>query len=427
LRGLTASRKHCSNRRLAIQGIGRRLAAQLCGPYLPLPVLLLLAAGAIALRFDPSPHLTPDDLGYFSYLPALFGGHPFSLDTLLYPNESPLTHNTVNLWGVGTALGWLPFYSAARLLFPRASLLGPEMWWACGLGTVCYGLGGLTLLYLSLARRFSYWCAGAAALASLVCTPLLYYLSPDPFFSHAFTFFLIAALVWLYTTRDLSRGRIWLAGGLLLGLGADTRPQMVAFVLLPMLLRRPSLRQSALLAGGFLVAFLPQMIYWKATFGQWLVNPQASIYHGFFRAPAVWQVLFSPLHGLFWWHPLLLLAMGGLIWTLRERTLRRIGLACLAAFAVQVVINASAIDWWAGSAFGARRFCDTLPLLAFGLCYAFSRIKPLILCGGLAGWWNICLLLAVWPPEGQPRLLGGAEPLTLSVAKAVLARAFFGI
>jgi hypothetical protein len=47
--------------------------------------------------------------------------------------------------------------------------------------------------------------------------------------------------------------------------------------------------------------------------------------------------------------------------------MRRMAVAMLVVFVLESYVNAAARDWWAGDAFGARRFLSLFPVLALGL------------------------------------------------------------
>ena len=113
-----------------------------------------------------------------------------------------------------------------------------------------------------------------------------------------------------------------------------------------------------------LVAFAPQMAAWQVLYGQPLTVPQGS---GFMRwaAPQVSAVLLSPLRGLFSWTPLAAVGVAGLV-RLRRRD-ARLFWALGGFFVVSTYVNASVADWWAGEAFGARRFMSCFPVFSVGL------------------------------------------------------------
>ena len=363
-------------------------------------LLVVLSLWAILPRLDAAPRPWNDELGYFCYLPALFSGQPFDLHMREHAAKSMhhlmatsvRTGKTITCFGVGTALGWLPFYTAAHWANPSLPLGSPPLWQACALGTVCYTMLGLLAVYATLLRFVNRWLAGGIALTMLLASPLLYYASGNPFFSHPFAFCLVAVLLYIAIRPNLTAGS-WLACGLLVGLLADVRPQLAICALLPVALHRPTAKSAALFAMAALLALMPQMIYWHALFGSWLVNPQAVIDPHFFSRPAILLTLFSARHGLFTFHPLFALGAAGLLVAAASGR-RKMALACLTIFLLQVIINSSAFDWWAGASFGNRRFCDTLPLIALGcglLLAKFPKATPVLL---VFAWWNVCLLAA---------------------------------
>ena len=88
--------------------------------------------------------------------------------------------------------------------------------------------------------------------------------------------------------------------------------------------------------------------------------------------PQVLSVLFSWNHGLFSWTPGLLVASCGLYWLVKRDTV--LGLASVLVVFTAVYINASVEDWWAGEAFGARRFISYTVLFAIALTALTSSL-----------------------------------------------------
>jgi hypothetical protein len=92
-------------------------------------------------------------------------------------------------------------------------------------------------------------------------------------------------------------------------------------------------------------------------------------------------VLFSLNHGLFAWTPVTLLAAIGLIPLARRDALT--GWAALGVVLLAVYVNASVSDWWAGEAFGARRFIGCTVFFALGLAAVLAaplwRSRPALM------------------------------------------------
>jgi hypothetical protein len=112
-----------------------------------------------------------------------------------------------------------------------------------------------------------------------------------------------------------------------------------------------------------------QMLTWRILQGHWVAYSYGD--EGFFWFhPALWQTLFSSRHGLFFWSPILLFAVVGLLRRMREPFL-----CCWIASALLLwYANSSWHCWWFGAAFGARAFLELLGLFGVGLGLLFDAI-----------------------------------------------------
>ncbi len=97
---------------------------------------------------------------------------------------------------------------------------------------------------------------------------------------------------------------------------------------------------------------------WIFQNGTLLTPPQGSDFLRF-DSLKVLPLLFSSWHGLFSTHPVLLVGLVGLLWSIRRR--QPLGVAFLLAFVPMTVLNSAVDDWWAGSSFGMRRYDSLLP------------------------------------------------------------------
>ena len=82
-------------------------------------------------------------------------------------------------------------------------------------------------------------------------------------------------------------------------------------------------------------------------------------------------MLFSE-HGLISWTPIVAVALAGLVMLWKREPM--VAAALGAAMLVSWYTNAAVADWWAGEAYGARRFVSCFPIFAIGLSAA---IQPL--------------------------------------------------
>jgi hypothetical protein len=391
---------------------------------------------AVYSRADGDSPIHSDGYSYYVYLPATLIYKDASLEALArewyggtYPEFTGIRRwppgNPSGRWlnphPIGVAVLMTPFFVAADALSWWSNLPrdGFSLYYQHGaaLAGLAYFLAGLVLLHRILSRHFS----SGIVLAALVCltwgTNLFHYGVFDGTFSHAFSFFLICA--WLFIVE-----RWWdeptmvrsLAVGAIAALIVSTRHTNAIFLLvLPLygiarashvrvrieeLWRR---RQPLLVAAlaGF-VGLLPQLALYKWTTGSWLANPYGALEVGFaWGSPRLFDVLFSTQKGLFFWSPLLLLAVFGGIVSLmtpaapaprRNGWTRGLVLAATVVLALETYLVASWSDWQFGASYGHRAFTDGLGLAAPFLARSFewaaarplaSRVVSIVVTGAV--------------------------------------------
>jgi len=396
-----------------------------------------------------------DEIEYFSYLRSLVFDHDvefgneydrfYAADprglagfkaTFLDRRETE-TGRHINFAPLGCALLWSPFYLlahagvlAARAMGARVAADGFSFPYVAAVcyASALYGLAGLLLVHDTLRDhgRMPEAAATLSVAALWLGTPLLYYMTLAPAFSHAPGVFAVALLVWL-SLRAATRGsggtagspsleqraRIaarlhcveprqrdlaalgphsaramdasiweWAAIGAVGGLAALVREQDGLFLIIPAGLathraigRRDwtaAVARSAAIGVAALLAFSPQLLAYRALTGRFgpsrLVARKMS-----WSSPHLLQVLFDPGHGLFAWSPLLLVATGGLVylvWRRRDLTVVLLALALL----LQVWINGAVESWTQAGAFGARRFVSSTPIFAWGLAALLAAV-----------------------------------------------------
>ena len=223
-----------------------------------------------------------------------------------------------------------------------------------------------------------------ATLVAWLATPTIYYNLISPAYSHATALFSVSVFifVWLRTIENHKLTRYAMLGALG-GLTMLVRWQDGVLLLLPtfelvheIARKRISINHAMqrliVVSAAAFVVFLPQMIAWQQMNGQLLLTPQGE---DFMRwgSPQVAEVLFSTRHGLFSWTPALIPAVIGLVYLARQHGL--VGWCSVGLITTTIYINASVIDWWAGEAFGARRFISMTPLFALGLTALVSTLN----------------------------------------------------
>jgi hypothetical protein len=159
----------------------------------------------------------------------------------------------------------------------------------------------------------------------------------------------------------------------------------------------------------FGVVYLPQAFAYLALNGR--LGPSRLVERKMaWTSPHALGVLFSPEHGLFFWTPLAVLAVGGLFLLARrgrpspqahavtERDAQWLAVCGLAMVGAQVYVAGSVESWTVAGAFGQRRFVALTVLLTIGLAALFNAIRgraPRLALASLVVvcvWWNIGLM-----------------------------------
>ena len=307
--------------------------------------------------------------------------------------EPTATGYVRNLMPVGPALLWAPLFLAIGAVVWCGQFVGWQ-YPLDGYGRLFQAAAGLSgIAAAALGVWFSFQAAAAvtgrraaawSALVIWLASSAVYYSVISPTYSHAASLLTTGAWWWYYvrtrTRTDLPR---YLVLGALAGLAALMRWQDALILAVPLAEIAVRLRRgmaagaaAARILGcvsAALAAFTPQMIVWQTLYGQPLAIPQGG---GFMRwgQPALLSVLFSDWHGLFTWTPVVAVAVAGLYALRRRDTLLLSGAAIF--LALSWYVNAAAADWWAGEAFGARRFVSCVPVFTLALAALIAAWSP---------------------------------------------------
>ena len=339
-----------------------------------------------------------DGFSYYVYLPSWFIFHDTTLAAVArdccggeFPSSTaiirwPGTRRWVNAHPIGTAIMQAPLFAVAHALTKWTNLSpdGFTLYYqhAVGLSGLAWTSAGLWVLRRLLARHFSDRVTAVTLLTILLGTNLYHYATFDSAYSHPVSFFLLAVFLDLterwYAARTM---RLAALAGAVAGLIILTRHTNALFLIFFPLYGvsgaasfRPRLaelrrewRAVALMAGVALLVVTPQLaIYYQAT-GRPFVSSYGEL--GFnFASPRLWGVLFSVQKGVFFWSPILLLAVAGLVGLSRSRhTARAFVLPAAVFLAANTYLFASLWDWQFGGSFGHRGFVVALPVFAIGL------------------------------------------------------------
>jgi hypothetical protein len=306
-----------------------------------------------------------------------------------------------NVWGIGPALLWAPFFLAAHGTMLLLSLFGlpvsPDGYGmpyqvAVLTGSILYG--GLGLLMICRAYRLVAgdgpavaWCVVTVAAAGNA----IYYLIVEPHMSHAVSLFAVGLFVLIWMRGRDSGGWKWAAIlGASAGLLALIRPQEGLFLLLPYLDRgwtilrdsrggsnhvAPRIRRlllelclSGLVAFAF---FLPQLLVWNQLWGTFLQNPyELSGQRFYWLQPKGLSVLLSAHRGLFVWNPIFLFAVAGLVFLVKREP--ALAVTALLGICTQWYLIASWHAWDQGKSFGGRMFIGCTPFFVLGILALWS-------------------------------------------------------
>jgi hypothetical protein len=308
--------------------------------------------------------------------------------------EDTDTGHVRNLMPVGPALLWAPLFllvTAGAALGNLVGLPWPLDGYArvyqatAGWSGIAAATAGAWLSCRASALLFSRRAAAWSVIVLWLSSSALYYSVISPTYSHAASLLATSGFwyAWVRTNGAGGLQRSALLGGLA-GFSALMRWQDVILfapiaVDLLWAVRRYGLSPRRAVAGGLVslavgaAVFAPQMIVWMVLYGRPLALPQGA---GFMRwtEPALLQVLFSDWHGLLTWTPVCAIAMAGLV--LLARRDPRTGAAATLFLVLSWYVNAAVADWWAGEAFGSRRFVSCFPVFALGLAALIDRWKP---------------------------------------------------
>ena len=363
-------------------------------------LLCVITAFLITLNiheYDRNGRLIQHDVNfYYVYLPAFVNHGDLQMRFLdeMPPSERKrywLIWNdngkAVSKYTMGTAVLWLPFYTAADTytrIFNKEIRTGfskPYRIALCCAALFYLGLG-LYFVRKLLLNFFSESITGLCLLILFFGTNLLYYSTTEAGMSHVYSFAMTSIFVYLtFRWHQKPNWRSSLLLGFVYGLILLIRPAnafiIVFFILWPL----TNLRQLAdwwksifsqwkFLLVIALVAFaviFPQLAYWKLVTDQWIYYSYGS--EGFnFSDPQMLNGLFSMRKGWFIYTPIMVFSIVGILWMLRSK--RPHVLAILFFLPIHLYIAFSWWSWWYGGSYGQRVLIDILPIMVIPLAWS---------------------------------------------------------
>lgn len=354
-----------------------------------------------------SPQVRADGKGYFLYLPSLVIHHDIAMkwttgeqraekkatDQEWYGLHEVRDGKYLDKYPIGLAIIWLPFFLLAHI----ATLLlhGPANGFSALYQASVSFAGALagalaTLMIYKLVRRhFAQKTSYLTAIALVFGTNLMSYATYDSSFTHVYSLCLTTSILYVlrYFYRTFSYKWAILLG-LLFGLNIIVRPTNIIFGIIIVLwgltnkkdalarlaVLKKEYKKLAVLAGMTALAVLPQIIYWKYITGKFFVFSYQDESFNFLK-PQLFNILFSTDRGVFFWAPILLLALFGVFKL--HKNLKEWRLAFYVFLPVWLWVVSSWHSWQFGQSFGHRAFIDIFPILALCGAGLISSIRSI--------------------------------------------------
>jgi hypothetical protein len=251
-----------------------------------------------------------------------------------------------------------------------------------------------------------------------------WYTVMEPSMPHATAAAAVSFFLYLWLrARDSPTAPRWVAVGLAGGLILSMQRYNVFYFVAPLVTAaglvwqnvrwpdRKSFRRWLAFAVAAGVAFLltasPMLLYnWSYSREGSFLRIGVSTFR-YWKSPRIGEFLFSSNHGLFAWTPVVLLAVLGLLVLFRKD--RRLAATLLLTLAGGVYLLSSTWDWYAGYAFGSRRFTEGFLIFGLGFCgaveMALRKPKALaVVAVSLLVGWNF--LLAGQVKRGEVPMMG---------------------
>ncbi|MCC6251346.1 MAG: hypothetical protein IT238_02650 [Bacteroidia bacterium] len=368
---------------------------------------------ALKFIFPESNILSWDVFGYYLYLPARFIYHdPYltrhnwlndiveqyqSTATLYQLYDIPDTANRVIKYSMGMSYLYAPFFFLAHWLAPffHYPQDGYSGIYALSIeyGMLFYSFIGLYYLLKILYSYFNSITANIAFILIVFGTNYIQLTVQYSLLTHVPLFTLYCLLI--YFTIQWDRYKQWTDFyklTLLCGLITIIRPNEIVCVFIPLLWNNISMESfknkwqwinaSYLkLTGSLLLFCIPiagQLLYWKATTGQWFFYSYLNPGEGLdFLSPHTLPFLFSFRKGWLVYSPVVIVAIIGVFIIARKNKAIFPATAVVLGLSVYLV-SCWSCWWYAGGSYSQRAILSTYPLLAIGLGYAIDAIPSRI-------------------------------------------------
>jgi len=338
-----------------------------------------------------------DKAGYFMYLPATFHygfqaeNYPKSISEE-HGNGFQLDHENnrvLNKYTCGIAMLQAPFYGTG-VLISKVFSINADPFSSFYLFFINIGAAFYLVLGMFFLRKWlNYYVENSTSLLTILViffgTNLYYYSVDESLMTHLYSFALFSIILYsLKTYFETKRFRNFLIFCTALALAILIRPTNFLFVVIALLLDLESIstlkdRLIALLSiknilTGIVVlalVFLPQLLYWKYTYGTFVLWTYGEEGFTLWNNPRFATVWFSPQGGLFTYTPIILLSLAFTFVMYK----RKVGnsLLVLSTFLIISYMFASWANPYFGFCnFGKRPMIEFLPILMLPIAYMFK-------------------------------------------------------
>lgn len=344
--------------------------------------------------------IVADVISYYSYLPAAFLKHDLKLTFLNNPEHQFIPNaywsfalpngNHVFKMTMGLSLMYAPFFFIAHAIATVSGFEANGFSLPYQLALIMagwfYAVSALFLLRKLLLNYYNETTTTLTLIIIALGTNLTYYVSNEGALSHAFSFFLFAALLFQnekwHATPSVKNTILF---AFIIGLISLIRPTNAIVIFIPLLYQVYDLTSFKLkikffikhftkiivAVGVIVIVWVPQLLYWKTVTGQWLFYSYLDE-HFYFSNPHVLEVLFSFRKGWLIYSPLMIIGIVGMF------QLKKMKAYCL-PITVFVVVNLYIIScwwcWWYGGSFGMRTMIESYALLSLPIALVISKLQ----------------------------------------------------
>ena len=367
-----------------------------------------------------------DGHGYYAYLPAVFIYNDifmnFTRDPIPWCDFTSISFNILpngqlfDKYPIGIALMQMPFFLITHIftsITKIASADGYSMPYqiSAGFCAFVYWTIGSKCLYDIIKEKFTKNIALITIIIFTFATNLFIYLSAFSTISHIYCFSLSAIIIYLILNEKKWENHEKLYSyliGLLAGLLFLTKAINILILLIYIfytvvdkqtfiermktIFRFDRLKFNIL---GIIIPVSLQLAYMYKISGQLFINTYYN--ESFFWAsPKVWEVLFGPTKGIFFYAPVLIIAFIGFIWF--RNHFKEIFYSSVVFFVVELyIIMCWWTGWFQGDSFGSRMLIDFYPILMLTFaCALFYIIQKPVLKKITYGFMIFCLIFCTF-------------------------------